>query len=167
MENNNLDEKEIEKALENTVIIEKKPNNKLKMKMERFKKKPKMKIEGFNFILSVLLCISICTILYGIISIKFTQGITKEQKWEYKTVSVKPSSKSNKMGTGAGDFSTIELSEEQLNQLGIDGWELVSSYLEMETSYPNFADQRNVTGIKPNVRPQDVVLLFKRPAKVK
>lgn len=178
MENNYLSEKEKEEILEKTIILEEntivsesKPNKKLKINIERFgdkqNNKPKIKIEKYNLLISVLLALLILTVLYGIISIRSSLGVTKEQKWEYKTVTVTPSTKSNRMGTGAGDFSIIEQSEEQLNELGADGWELVSSYLELETAFPNFGDQKYVTGIQPNVRPQDVVLLFKRPVKVK
>lgn len=53
-------------------------------------------------------------------------------------------------------------SPDDLNKLGIKGWELVGVYLEMETAFPNFALGDTVQGLKSNVRPQDVVLLFKR-----
>lgn len=156
MENNHLGEKAKEKLIENTISQEDKLN-----------KKQKLRIERSNILLNVLLIILIFTILFGIITIKSSMGITKKQKWEYKTVTVTPATKNNRIGTGAGDFSTIEQSEEQLNELGVDGWELVSSYLEMETAFPNFGDQKYATGLHSNIRPQDVVLLFKRPVNEK
>lgn len=190
METNHVSEHTNEKELEDTIILETKledafileskktedniitktkPQKKLKVKMERFHHKSNAKLpnnmERFNITLSILLAILIFVILYGIISMKSTIGLVKEQKWEYKTVTVAPSTKNNRIGTGAGDFNVIEQSEEQLNELGGEGWELVSSYLEMETSYANFGNQKYTSGLQPNVRPQDVVLLFKRPIK--
>lgn len=189
METNHEIERVKEKELEDTIILETKledelilqpkqedkiisktkPKKKFKVKMERFhhksNKKLPVKTETFNITLIILLAILILVILYGIISMKSTIGLTKGQKWEYKTVTVAPSTKNNRIGTGAGDFSTIEQSDEQLNELGGEGWELVSSYLEMETSYANFGNQKYTSGLQPNVRPQDVVLLFKRPIK--
>ncbi len=54
------------------------------------------------------------------------------------------------------------LPEEMLNKLGSEGWELSSSYLEMETAWVNFGKNEYVTGLQPNIRPQRVVLVFKR-----
>lgn len=191
METDHLSEQAKEKELEDTIILETKPEEiiklenkqedkiiletnprkKIKVKMERFhhksNKKTQIKVDRLNIILIFLLTILILVILYGIISMKSTMGLTKEQKWEYKTITVTPSTKNNRMGTGAGDFSLVEQSDEQLNQLGGDDWELVSSYLEMETAYANLGNQKYTSGLQPNIRPQDVVLLFKRPIKSK
>ncbi len=59
--------------------------------------------------------------------------------------------------------TSVEVREEELNRLGSMGWELVSVYLEMETAFYNFGASDLHTGIKPNVRPQSVVAIFKRP----
>jgi hypothetical protein len=85
------------------------------------------------------------------------------QDWEYKVVTTFPDVSSDRTGDGSGLYAHIEPSEAMLNQMGQEGWELVTSYLEMETAYPNFGDSQYVTGIQPNIRPQAVVLIFKRP----
>ena len=59
--------------------------------------------------------------------------------------------------------TAVEINEEELNRIGNMGWELVSVYLEMETAFYNFGASDLHTGIKPNVRPQSVVAIFKRP----
>ena len=170
MEKNNSSEKVNDEIIEKTNSSEKvngeiiKNTNSSKDKMN---KKPKKKIEWFKILLTILLVILISTIAYGIISIKASIGVTQEQKWEYKTVNITPSANNSRTGTGASEYNAITPSETQLNTLGGEGWELVSSYLEMETAYPNFGDEKYVTGIQPNIRPQSVVLLFKRPVNVK
>ena len=83
--------------------------------------------------------------------------------WEYKVVSV-PSADGERTGTGALRPASIDLVENQLNDLGHEGWELVATFLEMETAFPNFGRDDYVTGLQPNVRPQRAVLIFKRPA---
>jgi len=80
-------------------------------------------------------------------------------KWEYKVVSVK--------GTDEGsmaDFQShkLEVSEESLNPLGEDGWELVGIYEKTETVHPNFGNDQYVSGIQPNVRTAEVNFVFKR-----
>jgi len=59
----------------------------------------------------------------------------------------------------------VNVDVNQLTSLGSQGWELVSSYLEMETSYVNFGKNEYVTGIQPNIRPQSVICIFKRKSK--
>lgn len=83
-------------------------------------------------------------------------------KWEYKTVKVFTSESNSRTGTGAVKYSSINISEEKLNEYGKDGWELVNTYLEMETAFPNFGDGKYVTGIRTNIRPQLLVLIFKK-----
>jgi hypothetical protein len=70
-------------------------------------------------------------------------------------------------GDTAFNFNTITPSDYSLTALGQEGWELVSSYLEMETAFPNFGDKQYVSGIQPNVRPQRLVLIFKRSIQTK
>jgi len=83
-------------------------------------------------------------------------------KWEYKTVKVLTTQNNSRTDTGAMKHSSIDINDENLNEYGKDGWELVSTYLEMETAYPNFGDKQYVTGIRTNVRPQLLVLIFKK-----
>lgn len=87
-------------------------------------------------------------------------GCTKD-KWEYKTVAV-TSEGLERTGVPAVKVSSVNLNQAELQKLGEDGWELASSYLEMETAYANFGSEQYVTGLQPNVRPQRVVLIFKR-----
>ncbi len=82
--------------------------------------------------------------------------------WEYKVVAVYNEG-NDRIDDGAMAFSSVSPSESEMNTLGLQGWELATSYLEMETAYPNFGNQGYVTGIQPNVRPQRVVFIFKRP----
>lgn len=83
-------------------------------------------------------------------------------QWEYKVVKNLPIDGLYRVGEGAKAINTINISEDELNKIGQEGWELVDSYLEMETAFPNFGKEEYHTGIKPNVRPQLLVLIFKR-----
>lgn len=83
--------------------------------------------------------------------------------WEYKTLSVSNQS--------AGDDSSyltdvsrskFALTDNDLNKLGAEGWELVSVYTLNETSFPNFGSSEYVTGIRENVRTAAIKLVFKR-----
>ncbi|EKQ57448.1 MULTISPECIES: DUF4177 domain-containing protein [unclassified Clostridium] len=134
---------------------------------ERKNDKFKGKTDWFKLSLIALIIIFISITMYGIKSIKSSIGINQEQKWEYKTMKILPETSNSRTGEGSANINTITPSEEQLNELGGDGWELVSSYLEMETAYPNFGNDKYVTGLQPNVRPQRLVLLLKRPVKGK
>ena len=61
--------------------------------------------------------------------------------------------------------SSVLPSDSSLNKFGIDGWEIATSYLEMETVFPNLlASGDGVNGLQPNIRPQRLVLIFKRPS---
>ena len=82
-------------------------------------------------------------------------------KYEFKTVEFFGSSPS-RQGGGAFKYSSIDADEAQLNALGAKGWEVVSSYLEMETAWPNFGSSKYVTGLQPNVRPQRLVIVLQR-----
>ena len=98
------------------------------------------------------------------IAVLKTLAVRKEvsvPKWGYKVVYL--SSDWNRIGSDAFKPAMVTPSESDLNQLGSDGWELVASYLEMETAFPNFGNESYVTGLQPNVRPQRLVLIFKRP----
>lgn len=88
-------------------------------------------------------------------------GCSRSDKWEYKVVPIN-SEGHDRTGSEAGKFSSITPSDEMLNKLGADGWELSTSYLEMETAWFNFGKDEYVTGLQPNIRPQRVVFVFKR-----
>ncbi|HOI92042.1 MAG TPA: hypothetical protein PLK28_16190 [Candidatus Rifleibacterium sp.] len=67
-----------------------------------------------------------------------------------------------RLGADAIKYRKITPATYELDALGSSGWELVSTYLETETSYPNFGDNNYVTGIQPNIRPQRLVCIFRR-----
>ena len=90
-------------------------------------------------------------------------SIAPVKSWEYCTISFTSEGES-RTGSGAMKFATIDYKDAEVSKLGSAGWELVSCYLEMETAYPNFGKDEYVTGLQPNVRPQKLVLIFRRPA---
>jgi hypothetical protein len=100
-----------------------------------------------------------------ILSTAFQSCIQENSKWEYKVVAVPAYDNPERTGEDAFKPHHIIPSETSLNDLGKDGWELVTSYSEIETAYPNFGDNKYVTGIQPNIRAQDAVFIFKRRAK--
>ena len=107
-----------------------------------------------NILLSFLILFTACFLIVGCSS--------NSTKWEYK-VEKYPNDGYNRDGKAGGNVSTIHISEADLDILGEEGWELVSSSLEMETAYYNFGYTSYVTGIQPNVRPQCLICIFKRP----
>ena len=61
----------------------------------------------------------------------------------------------------------FDVPESLLNGLGKEGWELVGTIPEVETSHPNFGSSEYVTGLQPNVRSCRVTLIFKLPCACK
>ncbi len=86
------------------------------------------------------------------------------QKWEYKKV-IFTSEGYDRIGAGALKYSTIHIDDRLLDMMGSEGWEMTGSHLEMETAFPNLGNDGTLTGVQPNVRPQSLTLLFKRPAR--
>jgi hypothetical protein len=89
--------------------------------------------------------------------------------WEYQTVEILAGSSSTASisdNYGKLAYKTIPEFSTRLDSMGSQGWELVSSFLEHETAHPNFGDEDYVSGIQPNMRPQKLVLIFKRPKKL-
>lgn len=84
--------------------------------------------------------------------------------WEYQTVEL-PGTGISRTGSSALSASTILLDSSRLNAMGEQGWELVDSFVEVETAFPNFGKEEYVTGLRENIRPQKAVLIFKRRAK--
>jgi hypothetical protein len=79
-------------------------------------------------------------------------------QWQYKVVYVAAPKPSSDQPT------SIKVDEAAMASAGGEGWELASSYVEYNTVFPNFSqDQKIVTGIESNVRPTQLVLLFKKP----
>jgi Domain of unknown function (DUF4177) len=83
-----------------------------------------------------------------------------EPRYEYKVVVLQASNLS-RTGEDAMKASSVNVDEKELSKLGSQGWELVGSFLENETAYPNFGDDKYVTGLQTNVRPQRLVLLLR------
>lgn len=79
-------------------------------------------------------------------------------KWEYKVVKV--------AGTEgvSGKFDGMSFNDptNQLNSLGEEGWEVVSTYTEEQTVHPNFGNSEYVTGLQPNTRTSVVNFVLKR-----
>ena len=79
--------------------------------------------------------------------------------WEYKVIEIDGN------GYSRFDSLTFEADDEveQLNALGVDGWELVGVFTITETVHPNFGNSGYVTGIRENTRTCKVKYVFKRP----
>lgn len=92
-------------------------------------------------------------------------GCGNNKNWEYKVYSFSPEQTYDRTETDAFKSTKISISQDELNRLGADGWELTTSFLELETAYPNFGNSEYVTGLQPNIRSQRLVLIFKREAK--
>jgi hypothetical protein len=78
-------------------------------------------------------------------------------EWEYSVNFALPDPQPDRKNAGAYTGTSITPKKEDLEKLGVEGWELVGTYLETETAYPIF--EKNIS---VNVRPQRLVLLFKR-----
>jgi len=78
--------------------------------------------------------------------------------WEYKVVTVKGTEKE----ASKFDPKKFDVTDENLNLFGKDGWELVDIYETIETVHPNFGNDQYVSGLQPNVRTTEVNFVFKR-----
>jgi hypothetical protein len=121
---------------------------------------PMSRAQGFILILLLL-------IGFGFPLFAFFQPIGR---WEYKVVEFAPKPQfafgtAGRSGVDALQPATIQIDAARLQSLGDDGWELVSSFLEMETAFPNFGNDDFVTGLRENVRPQKATFIFKRRAR--
>jgi hypothetical protein len=83
-----------------------------------------------------------------------------EPRYEYKVLTV-AADVHDRTGSDALKPAGITLDDRELSKLGGQGWDVVASFLELETAYPNFGDAKYVTGLQPNVRPQRVVLVLR------
>ena len=83
----------------------------------------------------------------------------KNDEWEYKIW--KSAGTANEP---YGNFTGMEFADptSQLNIFGKDGWELVSTYTQIQTVHPNFGKEQYVTGLQPNTRTEAIVYVFKR-----
>ena len=83
---------------------------------------------------------------------------SKNEQWEYKVVKV-----AGHDAEIAADFGTLVFADQtaMLNKMGKEGWELVSTYTETGTAFPNFGNSEYVTGIRDNTRTAVVNFVFK------
>ena len=89
-------------------------------------------------------------------------GISTETKkfsgpqWEYLQIKLN--------GKEEIEYSNkkFENNIDELNYLGKEGWELVSTYPIVETVFPNFGNNNYHTGIKSNIRTTEIIYIFKR-----
>jgi hypothetical protein len=103
--------------------------------------------------------------LLGLIAILLALGLVfsgGNAKWEYRIEYELAADNPERTGKDAFKASLVTPGQSKLDELGAEGWELVSTYLEQETAYPNFGKDEYVTGLQPNVRPQRLVMVFKR-----
>jgi hypothetical protein len=86
----------------------------------------------------------------------------RQPKYAYKAISVQ--AQFAKSGAADSDLNTttVGIKDEELSILGSEGWELVGTFLEMETTHPNYGNSSYVMGLQPNVRPQKAVMIFKK-----
>jgi len=106
----------------------------------------------------------IILLLFAALALPYIGPLRPVPTWEYKRV-VFPSNGDGRIGPGALRYSTVPLDEKLLSQLGAEGWEMVGTYLEMETAFPNLDENERPRNFQPNVRPQSLTVLFKRPAR--
>jgi hypothetical protein len=82
--------------------------------------------------------------------------------WEYKVLYAQPVKPASREINKGGEMPTsITPSDVELNKEGKDGWELASTYLELETGFVvlGIGEPQNAV---PNVRQQRLVMVFKR-----
>ncbi len=92
----------------------------------------------------------------------FLGTLRPNPKWEYTHLTFYAGD-NERIGSGALKYSSIKINEAKLDEMGKSGWEITGSYLEMETAFPNFGKEEYTTGLQPNIRPQSLIILFKRP----
>lgn len=81
------------------------------------------------------------------------------KKWEYKTISVASEAH------GLAEDPSIEDPTYRLSILGNEGWEVVGTYTEVRTRFPNFGNDEYVTGIRTNTATEVVTFVLKREAR--
>ena len=97
-------------------------------------------------------------LIFCMIATLFSCG-SKNEQWEYRVVKV-----AGKNAEMMADFGSLVFSDQtaMLNKMGKEGWELVSTYTETGTSFPNFGNSEYVTGLRTNTRTVVVNFVFKR-----
>ena len=92
--------------------------------------------------------------------IKESSTEPKIQTWEYEVVKV--------VGEDAKSYAKFnplvyDDQKDMLNKMGKEGWELVSTYTEIATVFPNWGHSNSCLGIRDNVRTNVINFVFKRP----
>lgn len=164
---NNLDSTNDEDDVIDEIVIEE-DNENIDSVLNEDNKAPKNK-KKYNFNNIILVSILLSLIFLIITSILGLRNDNKKiamelaiPKWEYKVVYLEATESGVYMQDELNP-SKIELTEDMINTYGLEGWELVDTYLEMETVHPNYGNEDYVTGLQPNIRPQRLVLMFKKP----
>lgn len=93
-------------------------------------------------------------ILFGLVG--FISCTNTNQQIEYKQIIISAES--------ASEYTpnVMSVSSAKLNALGDEGWDLVTAYPIIETSFPNFGNEEYVTGLRTNTRTREIVYVFKR-----
>ncbi|MCH5175567.1 MAG: hypothetical protein J1F40_06750 [Prevotellaceae bacterium] len=94
---------------------------------------------------------------------------TSIQKWEYKVLKfcygnlINLAEKEERSSVHAVVRDNLIPLEDSLSVLGKDGWELISTYTTISTSFPNFGDDKYVTGIREQTATRALTAILKRP----
>ena len=98
-------------------------------------------------------------ILLAFCMVALLASCSKNSPWEYKVVKV-----AGKPAETLADYGALVYGDQtaMLNKMGKEGSELVSTYTETATAFPNFGNSDYVTGIRDNTRTSVVNFIFKR-----
>ena len=98
-------------------------------------------------------------ILLAFCMVALLASCSKNTPWEYKVVKV-----AGKPAETLADYGALVYGDQtaMLNKMGKEGWELVGTYTETATAFPNFGNSDYVTGIRDNTRTSVVNFVFKR-----
>lgn len=119
----------------------------------------------------ILLCRCITTLACFWFGISIAGGEHLFRRWDYQVLyapAVGPNGEPASRTTAEASLATTTVLnsdlQKKLDELSRDGWELVGACVEEETAFPNFGKDEYVNGIRENVRPQGLILMFKRRA---
>lgn len=111
-------------------------------------------------LLAAILVVIVLTDTRELADAAAARNLVLEPRYEYKVIKIAADRKS-RTGEEALEPTSIHVDEKELASLGSQGWEIVATYLEVETAYPNFGDSKYVTGLQTNVRPQRLVVILR------
>lgn len=91
-----------------------------------------------------------------------------EKKYEYKVVKVEPDNEFGAITMDVDPYpNSFKDQTQMLNKMASQGWELVDTYTEIMTRFPNFGKEEYVTGIRTNTKTSAINFIFKRVIKEK